>query len=454
MSTELKGKRVTVVGLGRSGRAAARLLAEQNADVTVTDRRSAGDLAEPLAALKEAPIRYFIGDHPPEAFRESDLIVLSPGVDADRTEGIRTARARGVPVIGELELGFRFLTAPVLAITGTNGKSTTTVITGDILREAGRRVFIGGNLGRAVCEAVLERSDWDWIVLEVSSFQLETIQSFHPRVAVLLNVTPNHMDRYSVMEDYLAAKLRIFENQNGNDAAVINADDPLVFARTASIRSRRILIGQEMRPAAGVYLEAGFLIANGVTDSSDRVELLRREEIHLPGKHNLENVLAASAAALLCGCSSESIRTVIGRFKGLEHRLETVRQLKGVLYINDSKATTTDALAKALEALDAPVVLIAGGRNKGGEFASVRPLLSRRVRAAILIGEARPVLRASWEGAVPLIESESLEDAVRVASEKAVAGDIVLLSPACSSFDMFQNFEDRGRRFKAIVKEL
>jgi len=454
MPPPFEGRRVTVVGLGRSGRAATRLLVRQDAAVTATDRRPVEDLPDAMSALKDFPVRYYMGGHPPEAFQDADLIVVSPGIDAERMDAVRIAKSRGIPVIGEMELGFRFATAPILAITGTNGKSTTTALAGAILEAAGHRVFVGGNLGRPLCEAVLERTSWDWIVLEVSSFQLETIQAFRPRIAVLMNVTLNHMDRYRSMEDYLAAKMRLFENQTETDEAVVSADDPLVFKRTVSVRSRRILFGQAARPEAGVYQEGESVTARGVTSPSERLEILRREDIRLPGRHNLENVLAASAAALLCGCPADRIRESVRNFKGLEHRLEPVRNRKGVLYVNDSKATTTEALAKALEAFTAPIVLIAGGRNKGGEFASVRELLGRRVKTAVLIGEARPVLRAAWEGAAPLIESESLEDAVQVAAKTASEGDIVLLAPACASFDMFRDFEDRGNRFKAIVKGL
>jgi len=256
------------------------------------------------------------------------------------------------------------------------------------------------------------------------------------------------------MQDYLAAKLRLFENQTADDAAVINADDPTVLRETASVRARRIVFGRTTGPEAGVYLESGAVVAAGVTAPASRVEILRREEIPMPGSHNLENVLAATAAGLLCGCPPDRIRTAVRAFKGLAHRLEPVRTRNGVRYVNDSKATTVVALEKALEAFSEPVVLIAGGRNKGAEFGPLRDLVSRRVKTVVLIGEARPTLRAAWKGAAPLIEAESLEEAVRVAARTASAGDVVLLAPACASFDMFRDFEDRGNRFKAIVNGL
>lgn len=461
MPPEIRGKKMTVVGLGRSGQAATRLLVRQGAKVTVTDHRPAVELADPMALLREYPVRYCVGGHPAEAFQDAELIIMSPGIAVESVEAVEAAKSRGVPVIGELELAFRFAKAPVAAITGTNGKSTTTALIGGILQQSGRRVFVGGNLGRPLCEAVLEPVAWDWLVAEVSSFQLETIETFRPRVAVLLNVTPNHLDRYRTMDQYLSAKLRLFENQTEDDTAVINADDPTVLRKTGSLRARRIAFSRRSRPEtglpsgqAGVYLESGAVVAAGLSARAERIEILRREEIPLPGSHNLENVLAATAVGLVCGCPPDQIRKAVREFKGLEHRLEPVRKRNGVLYVNDSKATTVVALEKALEAFSEPIVLIAGGRNKGAKFDHLRDLVSRRVKTAVLIGEARPTLRAAWKGAVPLIEAESLEEAVRVAARTALPGEVVLLAPACASFDMFRDFEDRGHRFKEIVNGL
>ncbi|MBI3596898.1 MAG: UDP-N-acetylmuramoyl-L-alanine--D-glutamate ligase [Nitrospirae bacterium] len=454
MALEVDGRRVTVVGLGRSGQAATRLLIQRGARVTVTDRRSPAELEGPLTALKECSVRYQIGGHPETAFQDADLIVMSPGISLESVEAIQAAKARGVPVIGEIELGFSFAKAPIVAITGTNGKSTTTALTGEILKAAGHRVFIGGNLGRPVCEAVLERTKWDWIVVEVSSFQLETIRTFRPRVAALLNVTPNHLDRYRGLEEYLAAKMRIFENQTADDVAVVNADDPLVLKWADSIRSRRVFISRSPRPEPGVYLNSGRVVSVGASAPSDRVEILRQEAIPLQGSHNIENVLAASAVGIVCGCAPDRIREAVKGFKGLEHRLEPVRRRNGVLYVNDSKATTVAALAKALEAFSEPIVLIAGGRDKGGEFSLLRDLIRHRVKLALMIGEARPTLRAAWGDLLPFVEVKSLEEAVERAAREAVSGDVVLLSPACSSFDMFRDFEDRGRRFKEAVNRL
>jgi len=407
-----------------------------------------------MAVLKDQPIRYFAGGHPREAFEDAELIVMSPGIAVESVVAVEAAKARSVPVIGELELASRYITAPVAAITGTNGKSTTTALIGEILKQSDRRVFVGGNLGRPVCEAALESTAWDWIVAEVSSFQLETIRSFHPRVAVLLNVSPNHLDRYPTMEAYWAAKMRLFENQTTDDAAVINADDPVVLERARSIPARRIFFGRRPGPEAGVYLDSDAVVAAGLSAGTKRVEILRREEIPLPGSHNLENVLAAAAAGMVCGCAPDQIRKAVRVFKGLEHRLETVRTRNGVRYVNDSKATTAVALEKALEAFSEPIILIAGGRNKGADFGPLRELIGRKVKTAVLIGEARQEFQAAWRGSVPLFEAGSMEEAVRIAARTAAAGDVVLLAPACASYDMFRDFEDRGNRFKEIVKGL
>lgn len=457
MAVALRDKKVTVIGLGRSGRAAARLLAHQQARVTVTDQRPSGAVREGVKGLENCPIRYFLGGHPAEAFQGADLIVISPGIAVDGLEPVRVARSAGVPVIGEMELAFGYATAPIVAISGTNGKSTTTVLAGEILKASGRKVFVGGNLGRPFSEAVPDpggRKGWDWIILEVSSFQLETIRAFRPSVAVMLNVTPNHLDRYKGMNEYRAAKWRLFENQTREDVAIVNADDPVVFENSGSLRGRRLFISRTPRPEEGVYLESGRVVSTGSGSKPRHVEILRQGEILLRGSHNLENVLAASAVGVVCGCPAEAIRSAVKKFEGLEHRLETVRLREGVLFVNDSKATTIAALARSLESFTEPIVLIAGGRYKGGDFSDLCDSIRRRVKAAILLGEAQPVIRKALEGATLLMDARSLGEAVRLAGEKAISGDVVLLAPACSSLDMFRDFEDRGRQFKEAVHGL
>lgn len=442
------------MGLGRSGQAATRALIQRGAAVTATDRRSPAELEGALPTFTEGAVRYQLGGHPESAFQDADLVVMSPGIPLESVKAIQAAQVRGVPVIGEMELGFGLTNAPIVAITGTNGKSTTTALAGEILKAAGLRIFVGGNLGRPLCDAVLERTPWDWIVVEVSSFQLETIRTFRPRVAVLLNVTPNHLDRYRGLEDYLGAKMRIFENQAADDVAVLNADDPFVMKRIDGIRSRRIFISRTPGTEPGVYLDSDRVMAIGLPVSPIRIEILRRNEIPLRGSHVVENVLAASAIGTVCGCAPGQIREVVKGFKGLEHRLETVRRHRGVLYVNDSKATTVAALAKALEAFSEPIVLIAGGRDKGGDFNLLRDLVKDRVKMVLSIGEARTALRAAWGDLRPVIDVKDLEEAVKRAAVEAAAGDVVLLSPACSSFDMFRDFEDRGHHFKEAVNRL
>ena len=446
---ELKGKKVVVVGLGRSGQASARLLTFLGAEVWVTDQRSSQELAQEITMLKGQPVRFSLGGHPASVFSGAALAVVSPGVSPAGLIGC------SAPIMGEVELAFRHLTASLVAITGTNGKSTTTALVGEMLKAWGKRVFVGGNLGIPLCEAALSalsatgggRDLFEWVVAEVSSFQMETIETFRPRIAVLLNATPNHQDRYAHFQDYLSAKLRIFSNQTKSDFAVVNLDDPVLRSIPPTLKARVVPISRRERPEGGVWMEGDRLISG----LSGRRVIARRSEILLRGEHNLENVLAAVAVAQLAGCPTEVIQKIISQFPGLEHRLETVRRRREVLYVNDSKATTVAATACALESFEEPVILIAGGRDKGGDFQSLRPILSRKAIAVILIGEAREKIRTALEGTTPIYEAMSLREAVERAAALASPGHVVLLSPGCASFDMFRDFEDRGRQFKALV---
>ena len=442
--TDLNGRKTVVVGLGRSGRASARLLASQGAEVWVTDRRPAESLSGEVESLKDQPVRFALGGHPESVFSGAALVVVSPGVPAE------SLPLSGIPVIGEVELAFRNLPAPVIAITGTNGKSTTTTLVGEILKAAGRRVFVGGNLGVPLTEAVLGGGPLDWVVAEVSSFQLETIRTFRPKIAALLNLTPNHLDRYKGLSDYTRAKLRIFSNQKEEDWAVLNHDNPVPGLNRAHLRSRVVSIGRIRRPPKGVWLEGDRLISN----LDGLQEVITRTGILLRGVHNLENAMAAIALGQLAGCPMEPIRTALRTFSGLEHRLEVVGTRGGVAYINDSKATTVAATASALCSFNEPVILIAGGQDKGMSFISLKPLVSKKARAVILIGESRERIRKNLEGDVPIHEAGSLREAVETAVRMARPGGVVLLSPGCSSFDMFRDFEDRGRQFKALVAEM
>ncbi|MEW6682581.1 MAG: UDP-N-acetylmuramoyl-L-alanine--D-glutamate ligase [Nitrospirota bacterium] len=450
---DLKGKRVTVVGLARSGAAAAQLLLRERAAVSVTDSRPAAELAPWTARFESGEIRWFLGAHPDEAFRDAELIVLSPGVPLT-SPPLQAAQARGIPIWSELELASRFVSAPIVAITGSNGKSTTTALTGEMCQGAGRRTFVGGNIGVPLSEAVQPGSAWGEVVLEVSSFQLETVVTFRPAVAALLNVTPDHLDRYPNFEAYARAKGRIFERQRAEDAAVLNADDPVCRdpALTGKIAARRVLFSRLAEPPGdGVWVDGGNIVYRV---GGRRGLVLALDRLRIAGVHNVENAMAAAAVALLRGIDAAVVGNVLAEFRGLEHRSEFVRELRGVTYINDSKGTNVGAAQKSLESFRRPVILIAGGVGKGADFSALRPLVARRVKKAVLIGEARPQLRQAFEGITTVAEADGLEEAVRIASESAVPGDVVLLSPACASFDLFRDFEERGRRFKALVNAL
>lgn len=460
---ELAGARVTVMGLARSGMAASRLLQAAGARVTVADRKESTELTEVLAAIDRDHVDVTVGNQYESSLDEADLVVISPGVPY-RLASIEAARRRGVKVIGELELASQFLRSPLLAITGTNGKSTTVTLIGKILVESGQRAFVGGNLGTALSDAALEDlragqagkpTPYDYLVVEVSSFQLETIDRFHPRIAALLNITVDHQDRYASLDEYVAAKQRIFENQTASDFALFNLDDDRVAALRHRVRAKRLgfttasIIGADL--AGGTYLEGDRIVT---TVTGVRQEICRRSEIRIIGNHNVGNVMAAASYALLCGCPVDAIRRVLATFPGLEHALEIVRERRGVRYVNDSKGTNVDATLKALESIDQPIWLIAGGRDKGGDFARLAQAVRRRVTRVILIGEAAPLLRQAWEGAATMTEAATLRGAVDLAAQGASPGDVVLLSPACASFDMFADYQDRGRQFKALVHAL
>ena len=459
MSVEaLKGKKVTVVGLARSGISAARLLNEAGARVTVADAKEESALSPALERLDRQAVTVAIGPGYESALHGAELVVISPGVPTG-LEALNVIRRRGVRVIGELELASWFLRAPIVAVTGTNGKSTTVTLLGLLLKESGKAVFVGGNLGTPISEAAYatyhDRSrgetGYDTIVAEVSSFQLETIESFHPRIAAVLNITPDHLDRYPTMEPYVAAKARIFENQLPEDVALLNVDDDRVKEFGARTRAR-VLGFSRMGPVEeGAYFQGDRLLVRlaGRTE-----EVCRRADIRLPEAHNLANAMAAVTMALLCGGSMEVVRRVLGTFPGLEHALELVRERDGVRFVNDSKGTNVDATIKALESLEDPIILIAGGKDKGGDFIKLRELIRRRVKELILIGEAAPRIRQALEGFHRTSQAASLRDAVALAVREAQPGDVVLLSPACASFDMFADYQDRDRQFKALVKEL
>jgi UDP-N-acetylmuramoylalanine--D-glutamate ligase len=442
----VSGLRVLVVGAARSGIAAAHLLARRGAAVTLTDRKP--HLAED-AALQAAGIRLELGGHTMGSFETANLVVMSPGVPLELPE-VRRARALGIPVIGELELASRWLRGPIVAITGTKGKSTTTTLVGRMLAAAGRRVLVGGNIGYPV-SAQVDASTADTVhVIEASSFQLEATETFRPWIAALLNFSPDHLDRHPGEAAYAAAKARIFANQQAQDWAVVNADSAEAMAMAHQTRAQVVRYGIDHTAQAEIHAGRGFVWQR--TSEGD-VPLLPLAAVHLAGRHMLSNVVAATAISHLAGATEESLAQALDGFTGLEHVMEPAGTRGSVRFVNDSKATNVDAAARSIESFD-KVVAIVGGRFKGGDFAGLAGPLRAHGRAVVAIGEARPMVRAALADVVPVIEADTLADAVRQAWDLAVPDGVVLLAPACSSFDMFVDYADRGRRFKEEVQRL
>ncbi len=466
--------------MARSGLGAANLLAELGAEVVVTDLKREHELGDTLRELHPS-VRLVLGAHPEEIFFNADMVVLSPGVHSDLPQAL-LAREKGIPLIGELELAYRVASHGVshpkhppviregkggfLAVTGTNGKSTTTALLHDMVQGSGFETILGGNIGNALTVEILDRMKRkravDYIVAEVSSFQLETISEFRPRGAAIINITPDHLDRYHVMAAYRQAKAQIFVHQQVGDYLVLNHDDPVTMdLYRERLRGRnqsvpRVVFFSRREPVHGIYLRDGLMICDfGDAQILPReFPLLRAEEVRITGIHNLENAMAASAMALLAGCPARAVQDSLRAFPGLEHRLEFVREIDGVRFFNDSKGTNVAAVVKSLESFSSPIVLIAGGRDKSGDFLQLRELVRTRVKALVLIGEAKEKIKQALGDVTDTVIAEDLRGAVEISKEKARHGDVVLLSPACASFDMFENFEDRGRQFKEIVREL
>lgn len=447
---DLKGKRVVVVGLARSGYAASKLLASLGAQVTVSDQKPAEALAVDIGELRSRGIIIETGGHRPETFLKADLIVTSPGVDL-KMPLLREVKARGVPVIGEAELAYRASRARFIGITGTKGKGTTSTILGRILERAGFPVMVAGNIGTPLSEVAPTAGPEFWVVAELSSFQLEAIDRFHPHVAVLLNLAPDHLDRYLSVEEYYAAKALLFKNQGPSDFAVVNADDEKAKERSQEGRAHRLLFSRHSSVEEGAFLDGERLILSRL----GRHEVICGVwELRVPGLAMVENALAAAAAASALKVEVEAMTEALRAFPGREHCLEFVGSFDGVRYYNDSKATNVFAVMRALESFESPVILIAGGRDKREDFNPLKPLVRNRVKALILIGEAREKIRATLDGLVSVEEADSMEEAVAKAAAAAKAGDTVLLSPGCASFDMFTSAEDRGYRFKAAVLKM
>lgn len=449
---ELKNKRVLVVGAGKSGISAARFLREQGAKVTISDARSAAALAGEIPALMDAGIMVEAGGHGLLTFRRQDLIVVSPGVPMDTPE-VRQVVALGMPVIGELELASRFLRGHVIAVTGSNGKTTTTTLVGEILRRGGMETLVGGNIGLPVIDLIAESRPGTWSVLEVSSFQLETVEEFRPRIAAVLNITPDHLDRHKTFAHYAAAKARITARQDAEDFLVLNGEDKEAQMVAAKSRAQVFWFSarRPIRQGAFVHGESVVFLAK----EGGRAEpVMPVSEIRLRGLHNVENVLAAVTIARLAGVSSEVIRLAVGEFKAVEHRLELVRVRDGVEFYNDSKATNVDAAMKAVGSFAGGVHLILGGKDKDSDYRQMAGLLKERVEVVYTIGSAAEKIGRELEGVVKMVEAGRLDVAVAEAAKAATAGDVVLLAPACSSFDQFESYEHRGRVFRELVAAL
>jgi UDP-N-acetylmuramoylalanine--D-glutamate ligase len=447
---ELKNKRVLVVGLGRSGVASAFFLQEHGAKVIVSDSKSEAQLQSEVPALLDRGISIEAGRHGERTFRDQDLIVVSPGVPSDQPQ-LQQARSLGIPVIGEVELAFRFLQGRVLAITGSNGKTTTTTLVGEILSKSGKKTLVGGNIGTPVISLAGQSTPETMVVLEVSSFQLESIEQFCPWIAAILNITPDHLDRHHTFQAYADAKARIFENQQAGDFAVLNADDPACVALQNKVKGSLLWFSRKQRVENGAFLLGDQIIFR---HNGREQPVLERADIHLKGEHNMENVLAAVAMTMVAGCSPQQVRQGVQEFRAVEHRLELVSTINGITFYNDSKATNVDATVKALESFAGNIHIILGGKDKGSDYSALIPLLKERVKRVYLIGAASDKIAAQVQNSTAVVRSGTLERAVHQAFDAAKSGDAVLLAPACASFDQFENYEHRGRVFKELVRSL
>lgn len=441
-----QNKNIVVIGAGKSGQALVRYLVRNGAAVTLSDQRGA-ERIEGLDSLRGLTVRYDLGGHSPELFERADLVAVSPGVPLD-CPPLARAKACRVPLWGEIEIASRDITAPMIGVTGTNGKSTTTTLLGLALQAWGKRTFVGGNLGQPLITACDQKQDY--VVVELSSFQLETVVDFHPRIALLLNLSSDHLDRYPNLEAYYQAKLKLFGNMNETDFAVLNADDREVCRLSEGIRAQKVWFSATGRRVDGLVRCGERLVWRWRGEELE----LPLAELKLAGEHNVENAMAAMAAALLAGCPADVAWKAVCSFAGLAHRMQLVRRLDGVSWFNDSKGTNVGSVVKSLAGLSGRVILIAGGKDKGGDYSPLRPLLEDRVARLILIGEAAERMGKELAGACEISFARDLDAAVALAHENARSGDTVLLSPACSSYDMFVNYEKRGEYFEQLVMQL
>lgn len=446
---ELNNKRVLVVGLGRSGVASALFLKARGARVTVSDSKSPDQLRDEIPALLDQGIAVETGGHGERTFQNQDLIVVSPGVPVD-VPPLTQARALGEAVIGEIELASEFFQGPIIAITGSNGKTTTTTLVGEIFSKAGLKTLVGGNIGTPAISLVAQATPDTALVLEVSSFQLETIRKFRPRIAAILNITPDHLDRHRTFQAYVDAKARIFENQQADDYAVLNADDPTCVELGGRTKAQVFWFSRKREVERGAFLRKGQILFRREAEQ----DVMPVAEVPLKGAHNVENVLAAICCGMLMGCEPANVRAAVHAFKAVEHRLEFVATVRGVDYFNDSKATNVDATIKAIESFPANIHLILGGKDKGSDYTVLNDLLRQRVKRVYTIGAAAQKIESQIRGATAINSAGNMEMAVQQAAASAQPGDIVLLAPACASFDQFKNYEHRGKVFKELVLAL
>jgi UDP-N-acetylmuramoylalanine--D-glutamate ligase len=462
---QIKNKNIVVVGLGRTGLATARFLHQKGARVLVADTADEAQLGDSVRTLREMGVALELGPHRIASFQNADLIVVSPGVP-HTIEPIEQAKSRGIPLMSEVELASRFIKEPIVAVTGTNGKTTTTELLGQMLQNSGVSVFVGGNIGNPLIEYVRSGQKKQVVVAEISSFQLDTIDSFRPKVSVLLNITADHLDRYPDFEAYADSKIRVFKNQQADDVAVLNGSDPLIRSKTKEIKSQRLFFPAPGAGEQGAVLNGKRIILN--LDKLKRIqsairnphsafrnpEYLDIAKIRLRGRHNFENACAASLAALASGATLEAIQKTLAYFKGLAHRLERVATVNGVHYYNDSKATNVDGVLRALDSFSKPILLLMGGRDKGSNFGLLQDPIRAHAKELIVMGEAAEAIRSALGQQLPTKVAASMQDAITMAFQDADPEDVVLFSPGCASFDWYNNYAERGDDFRRAVEKI
>ncbi|MBW1650354.1 MAG: UDP-N-acetylmuramoyl-L-alanine--D-glutamate ligase [Deltaproteobacteria bacterium] len=451
--TQLSGKKILIAGIGKTGISLTSFCKKKGADITVTDINK--DALIKISEQKSlfSGIKKEIGYHNIQTFQNSDLIILSPGIPHN-IKPVTAATAKGVKITGEIEFASQFIKTPVIAVTGTNGKTTVTTLIGEILKNCGKKVFVGGNIGKPLIDYVDGEDKADIIIAEISSFQLDTISTFNPNIAACLNISKDHLERYTNYSEYAASKVKIFANQDKKDTAIINGNDILLRTLTENIKSKKLFFYPQTKEAGSIInFTDKKLIFDFINTGEKEKNFINLNNIKLIGAHNIENIAAASLCALAAGANINKIQKTVSEFKGIKHRIEHIDTINNVAYYNDSKATNTDAVLRALQNFNNPLILIMGGIDKGGSFEKLKPLIKKSVKKLIAIGEAKQkIINTFADTASDIISANSLEEAVNLAHKKAAAGDAVLLSPGCASFDMFRNYADRGETFCKAVK--